>query len=126
MKLLLRLTAVVALAWAIFLLVLKQQAIAPADLSPQLRAVANGLGIANLVLAYVFWRGARQPANDRGAVYAAILLMVLKAANDLYELLALLPPAQAAISLADLVISVALLVGILEALPRTLKSPTAQ
>ncbi len=126
MKLLLRLTAAVALAWAVFLLALKQQAIPPAELSPQLRAVANGLGIANLVLAYVFWRGAGQPAAERGAVYAAILLMVLKAGNDLYELLALLPPAQAAFSLADLVISVALLVGILEALPRTLKSSKAE
>ncbi len=126
MTLLLRLTAAVAVAWAVFLLALKQQVIAPSELSPQLRAVANGLGIANLVLAYVFWRGARQPANNRGAVYAAILLMVLKAANDLYELLVLLPPGQAVISLADLVISVALLVGILEALPRTLRSPAAQ
>ncbi len=120
MSLLLRLTALLALAWAIVLLMLKGQVIGPHELTPQVRALANALGIANLALAYVFWHGARAPAASRGAVYAAIILLALKLANDLYELLALLPAREAAVSLADLVISLALLVGILEALPRTL------
>ena len=72
------------------------------------------------MLAYVFWDASRDPASHRSAVYAAIMLFGLKVANDLYELLLLLPANQAAISLADLVVSVALLVAILEALPRTL------
>ena len=119
MRVLLRLTAVVSLAWAL-LLGSKDRLIAADQLSPLARALANGLGLANLVLAYLFWYAARDPAANRGAVYGAIMLLVLKTANDLYELLALLPADQALVSLADLVLSVALLVGILEALPRML------
>ena len=120
MTTLLRITAILGIGWAIFLLGFKDQVIAAAELSPLTRAFANGLGIANLTLAYAFWHGARDPAANRGAVYTAIILLGLKIANDLHELLVLLPPHQAVISLADLVVSLALLVGILEALPRTL------
>ncbi len=118
MSVLLRLTALLALAWAVSLLVLKGQVIAPGELSPLVRALANGLGTANLAFAYLFWHAARDPAANRGAVYTALILLGLKLANDVYELLALLPPGEAVISLGDLVLSLALLVGILEALPR--------
>lgn len=117
---LLRIMAAVTFAWAVLLLGLKGQVIPAADLSPLARALANGLGIANLVLTFIFWSASRDPAAHRGVVYAAIMLAALKTANDLYELLVLLPPHQALVSLADLVFSVALLVGILEALPRML------
>jgi hypothetical protein len=117
---LLRLSAGVSLAWAVLLLALKDQTLSVEQLSPLARALANGLGIANLVLAYVFWYAARAPASNRGAVYGAIMLMVFKTANDLYEMLVLLPPDRALVSLADLVLSVGLLVGLLEALPRML------
>ncbi len=118
MSVLLRIAASVSLAWAALLLGLKDQLIAAEQLSPSPRAFANGLGIANVVLAFVFWHAAGAPAQNRSAVYGAIMLMALRTANDLYELLVLLPPNQALVSLADLVFSVALLVGILEALPR--------
>lgn len=118
MSLLLRLTALLALAWAVVLLPLKGQVIAPGELSPLVHALANGLGSANLAFACLFWYGARDPAANRGAVYTAIILLGLKLANDVYELLVLLPAGEAVISLADLVLSLALLVGILEALPR--------
>ena len=121
MSLLLRLTALLTLAWAVFLLTLKGY-VAPEDLSPQVRAFANGLAVANVALAYVFWHGARDPAANRGAVYGAIILLALRLANDLYELLVLLPARGATISLADLVITLALLVGILEALPQMAKT----
>jgi hypothetical protein len=117
---LLRIAAVVSLAWAVVLLALKDRLFGTAGMPPLGRAFANGLGITQLVLAYVFWYAARAPATQRGAVYAAIIWMALRTANDLYQLLVLLPPDQALISLADLVLSVALLVGILEALPRML------
>ncbi len=120
MSVLLRIAAGVSLLWAVTLLGLKDHLIAAEQLSPIVRALANGLGIANLVLACLFWYAARAPAAYRGVVYGAIMLLVLRTANDLYELLVLLPGDRALVSLADLVVSVALLVGILEALPRML------
>lgn len=122
---LLRITGILGLGWAVLLLLFKDQVITAEQLSPLVRALANGLGIANLVLAYVFWRAAGDPAANRSAVYAAIILLALKVANDLYELLVLLPASQATVSLVDLVASLALLVGILEALPRTLAAGRA-
>jgi hypothetical protein len=119
-SLLLRLTAVLSLGWTILLLGRKELLVGAGLLSPLVRALANALGIANLVLAYVFWTAAREPAANRRTVYAAIALLGLKVATDLYGLLVLLPPSQAVVSLADLVVSVALLVGVLEALPRIL------
>jgi len=122
MSMLLRLTALLVVAWAVVLLALQWYIIASEQLSPQVRALANGLAVANLALAYVFWHGARDPAANRAAVYGAITLLALKLVNDLYGLLVLLPARWAAISLADLVISLAFLVGILEALPRMVKA----
>ena len=120
MSVLLRITAGVSFLWAVTLLGLKDHLIAADQLSPITRALANGLGIAQLVLACVFWYAALAPAAYRGVVYGAITLLALRTANDLYELLVLLPGDRALVSLADLVVSVALLVGILEALPRML------
>jgi len=119
-RVLLRIAAGVSLVWAVILLLLKGELLGAGALPPLGRAFANGLGIAHLVFAYLFWYAAIAPVANRGALYAAIMLMALRTANDLYQLLVLLPPDQALISLADLVISVALLVGILESLPRVL------
>ena len=120
MSFLLRLTAILSLCWTILLLGRKELVVGVALLSPPVRAMANALGIANLVLAYVFWTAARKPAANRGTVYGAIALLAIKVATDSYDLLVLLPPSQAMVSLADLVLSLALLVGMLEALPRIL------
>ena len=120
MSLLLRLTAILSLVWTILLLGYKELVVGVALLSPLVRALANALGIANLVLAYVFWTAAREPAANRHTVYGAIALLAIKVATDSYDLLVLLPPSPAMVSLADLVLSLALLVGILEALPRIL------
>lgn len=120
MRVLLRLAALVSLAWAVLLLGLKAYVMPGHELGPLTQALANGLGITRLVLAYIFWSAAQAPAAHRRAIYAAIALMALSTANDLYQLLVLLPPTQALVSLADLVLSVGLLVGILEALPRVL------
>lgn len=125
LSLLLRITAVVSLAWAVLLLTSPNVASGMGPIPPVQRALANGLAIANVVFAYLFWYAAARPSANRGAIYAALLLLVLRVANDLYELLVLLPGQQALVSLADLVVSVALLVGILEALPRLLRGQSA-
>ncbi len=117
---LLRIAAVVSLVWGLALLMLKRPLFGAAATVPVAAAFANGLAIANVAFAYMFWYAAVAPAVNRGAIYGAILLMALRTSNDLYQLLVLLPPDQALLSLADLVISVGLLVGILEALPRLL------
>ncbi len=119
MSVLLRVMAALSLLWALMLLGFKDRVIDAQQLSPLACALANGLGAAHLVLAYVFWYGARAPAVHRGAIYAAVMLLVTKTANDLYGVLVLLPPGLALVSLLDLVVSVALLVSILESLPRT-------
>lgn len=123
MSVLLRVMAALSLLWALMLLGFKDRWIDAQQLSPLGRGLANGLGGAHLALAYVFWRGARAPAVHRGAIYGAVILLVSKTANDLYGLLVLLPPGLALVSLLDLVISIALLVSILEALPRTFAAP---
>jgi hypothetical protein len=117
---LLRIAAAVSMAWALALLLMKKPLFGVVAVPPLAAAFTNGLAIANMVFAYMFWYAAGAPAVNRGAIYGAIMLMALRTANDLYQLLVLLPPDQALLSLADLVISVALLVGILEALPRLL------
>jgi hypothetical protein len=119
-SILLRAIAVLSLAWAVLFLCFKERFAATGEMPSLMRALANGLGVANLVLAFVFWQAAGDPAANRGVVYGAIMLSALKTANDLYDLLVLLPPDRALVSLGDLVLSVALLVGILEALPKTL------
>ena len=123
MSVLLRVMAAFSLLWALIFLGFKDRLIDGQQLSPLARALANGLGAAYLVLAYVFWHGARAPAVHRGAIYGAVILLVSKTANDLYGLLVLLPPGLALVSLLDLVVSVALLVSLLESLPRTFAAP---
>jgi hypothetical protein len=117
---LLKVTAVVSLLWAVLLLAFKELAFPPNDLTPLVRALANGLGTASGALAFLFWYAASDPPAHRDAVYTAIVLQLGKALNDVYEVLRLLPPEQALVSLLDLFVSVALLAALLEALPRTL------
>lgn len=121
MGILLRLTALTCLLWAAVLLGLKDRWISPEQLTAVARALANGLGLTQLVLAYLFWNAAKAPALYRETIYGAIFLLAAKTANDLYEVLLLLPASEALASVVDLIVSVALLVGILEALPRTLR-----
>jgi hypothetical protein len=120
---LLRVMAALSLMWALLFVGCKDRLLDVEQLSPLVRALANGLGAAHVALACVFWHGARAPTVHRGAIYGALILLVSKTANDLYGLLVLLPPGLALLSLLDLVISVALLVAVLEALPRTFAAP---
>lgn len=119
MTTLLRIAAAVSLAWAVMLLAFKVPVLGTSYAMPVARGLGNALAITHLALAFCFLYAARDPVTHRAGVYTAILLMALKMTNDVYELLILLPADQALISLADLVLSVGLLVGLLEALPRT-------
>jgi hypothetical protein len=122
-RVLLRIMAVFSLLWAFIFLCFTDRVVDAPQLSSVARMLANGLGAAHLVLAYMFWYGSRAPAVHRGAIYGAVMLLASKAANDLYGLLVVLPPGQALVSLLDLVVSIALLVSVLESLPRTLAAP---
>jgi hypothetical protein len=117
---LLRLTALLSLIWAIVLFGRKELLVGVVGQSSLGRVLANAVGIANLGLAYLFWTAAWAPAAHCGVIFGAIAVLGLKVASDLYGLLVLLPPRLAVVSLADLVVSLALLVGLLEALPRVL------
>jgi len=117
---LLLLAGAVSLAWAVVLLVFQTAYLGHAPVLPVTASLAHNLAIAQFVLGALFLYAARDPAANRGAIYAGILLSGLKMINDGYDVVVLLPPDQALFSLADLVLSVGLCVGLLEALPRTI------
>ena len=125
MSTLLRLSALSCVLWAVCLLLFKDFVIAADQLTPVARGLANGLGISQVVLAYFFLSAARAPVENRVTIQAAIALMAIRTVNDLYEIIILLPPMEALGSVLDLIMSVALLVGLLESLPRTFR-PTRE
>jgi len=120
--LLLRLTAVFSVLWAVLLIGCKQAVFGAQPLSWLAATLANGVAAAYAVLGWLFWRAARHPAAHRGSIYAAIGMFILKWAFDTYGVLLALSPDPAMISLADLIISISLLVGILESLPKMLSA----
>lgn len=120
MSLFLRITAVVSLLWALLLVPGQQIYLVGERATPLHHALANGLGIASVVFAFMFWRAAADPPHERTVIYGAMMLLAFKIANDLYELLALLQGPEAFPSMLDLIASLALLVGVLQSLPATL------
>ncbi len=120
MSLLLRITAVISLLWAVLLVAGRQVYLMGERATPLHHALANGLAIASVVFALMFWRAAADPPRERTVVYGAIALLALKVANDLYELLALLQGPEAFPSALDMIASLALLVGVVQSLPATL------
>lgn len=120
-NILLRIAAFYSLAWA---LVLAVPAWLPFDVqkpSVEMRSMANGLVIANLALAYLFNRAAADPPAHRGALYVALLVFGLRGAVGTYEVLYLLDGTAAVMRLTDMVLSLALFIGLLNALPGTLQ-----
>ncbi len=121
MTILLRIAAVYSLAWAIGLAV---PAMLPFDVgaaTPELRSMANGLAIANLALAYLCNRAAGDPLGHRAIVYGALLVFGLRGLVGTYEVLYLLNGPAAVPRLVDMVLSLALFVAMLNALPGTLQ-----
>ena len=122
---LLRTTAIASLLWAVGLVVAPAYLVLEEQLTPLAKAFANGQAAAGVVFAFAFWRAAGETPANRTVIYSAILLLVFKTAADLYGVLELLDGVAALLSLADLVVCVALSVGLIESLPRALR-PDAQ
>jgi hypothetical protein len=118
---LLRIAAAYSLTWA---LALAHPAWLPFDLEPpgpQMRSMANGLAIANLAMAYLFHRAAADPQGQRSILYGALLIFGLRGVMGTYEVLYLLDGPAAVLRLIDMVLSLALFIGLLNALPGTLQ-----
>ncbi len=116
---LLRICAAQALAWA-GLLFLGPHWLASGPVDPLARTFGYAWASAQVVLAVLFLRGARAPVGHLHLVVAAIGLTASRVVVDLVGLLGPLPPEPGVYFVADLLVAFALLVGLLEALPRTL------
>jgi hypothetical protein len=87
------------------------------ELSPLGTAFGYRLAGASLGLGLLFGIACTNPLRHLGAISAGLALLAVRVVAALIEVLGLLPGTVALFSLADLVVSVALFVGILEALP---------
>lgn len=117
MTTLLRIAAVYSLAWAIALAHPAWLAFGAGMPTAEIRSLAHGLAIANLAFAYLCKRAASDPAGERGIFYGALLLFGLRGVVGTYEVLYLLDGPPAVVRLFDMVFSLALFVGMLNALP---------
>lgn len=116
---LLRISAAQALAWAVLLLAAPQW-VAGGPPDPLALTLGHDWAAAQLVLAGLFYWAARNPAANLPIIVAAIVTTAGRVVVDLVGLLGPLPPAPGVFFVADLLLGFALLVGLLEALPRTL------
>lgn len=85
-----------------------------------LRFAIHALVAGEAVLAFLFLRASTHPQQHLPVLAGAGALLVARSANDLYGVLNL-PPSVALAALVDLVVSVALFVALLRALPGTLE-----
>jgi hypothetical protein len=120
-KILLRVAAVYSFAWAIVLAFPAWLSFGARAPSPEIIAFAHGLAIANLGLAYLFFRAAIEPAAHRAILYSALAIFGLRGVVGTYEVLFVLDGPPAMLRLIDFVLSLALFVGILNSLPETLQ-----
>ena len=118
---LLRIAAVYSLAWAIGLACPALVPFATPVPTPEMRALANGLAIANLAFAYILNRAAAAPPDHRAIIYGAMILFGLRGVVGTYEVLYLIEGPAAVPQLIDMVLSVALFAALLNALPGTLQ-----
>ena len=121
MTILLRIAAVYSLAWAIGLAFPAGLPFDGGAVTPEMRSMANGLAIANLTFAYLFNRAAADPLGHRGILYGALLVFGLRGLVGTWEVLYLLNGPAAVPRLIDFVLSLALFVAMLNALPGTLQ-----
>jgi len=117
----LRIAAVFALLRAVGIYFFKATVLGPLAISPLSIALANGVAVANLGFAFLFWRAGANPAAERSGMYTALLVTGLRAVSGTYEVLYLLEGNAAVITLIDMVACIALFVGILNTLPATLR-----
>jgi len=120
-NILLRVAAVYSLAWAVALAFPRSLSFGAGPPTPDISSLEHGLAIANLGLAYLFYRASAQPAAHRAVLYAALIIFGLRGTVGTYEVLYVLDGTPAMIRLIDFVLSLALFVGILNSLPKTLQ-----
>jgi heme A synthase len=121
----LRITAIIFFGWSIFLGFVPFGAAASLG-QPVARALANSLAVANFGFAYLFWRAAANPRAERSAIYTALIVLGLRAALGTYEVLYVLDGTAALVGLVDMVICLALFVGVINTLPATLRSDSVE
>ena len=125
MNILLRIAAAYSLAWAVALAVPAWLSFGSGTPTAEITSLAHGLAIANLGLAYAFYRAAQNPPAHRAVLYSALLIFGLRGVIGTYEVLYVLEGTPAMIRLVDFVLSLALFVGMLNALPQTLQASEA-
>ena len=121
MEILLRIAAGCSAAWAIGLAF---PGLLPGHFGPfvpDMRSMASGLASANIALAFMFYRASSNPPAHRPVLYAALMLFGLRGLLGTYEVLYVLEGPPAVLRLADMVLSLALFVGLLNSLPATLQ-----
>lgn len=116
---LLRISAALALIWSALLLTAPSW-LAGGAIDPLALTLGHGWAAAQIVLACLFLWAARDPQAHVAIVIAAIATTAGHVLVDLVGLLGSLPPAPGVFFVADLLVAFALLVGLLEALPRSL------
>ncbi|OFV89476.1 MAG: hypothetical protein A3J75_00095 [Acidobacteria bacterium RBG_16_68_9] len=121
MSVFLRITAGLSLCWAVMLLVFTPTVLAHLVDERLAVSLASSLAISHVGLAFAFWRGARNPSAERTVIYAALLVVGLRAAKSTYETLYVLEGRPAVLSLIEMVTCIALFVAILNALPEALR-----
>lgn len=125
MSIFLRITAVIFLGWSVLL---GLQPFGATTLLGQSvpKALATELAVANLGFAYLFWRAAANPPGERSAIYTALIVLGLRAALGTYDVLYVLEGVPALVGLIDMVTCLALLVGVINTLPATLRESRPQ
>lgn len=117
MRLWLAISGALFMAWAAGLL-LSPLTLLSAEQVAEHAVLISWVAVAQVVLAVLAGWSATNPRSRRAGIYTTIAALLVKWVVDTYGVLVALPPQQAALTLADLILSVALLVGTLEALPR--------
>ncbi len=114
----LRIAAFYSLGWAVVLAFPALLPVPPGDAA--VRSLELAVMGANLAFALLFWRAAAAPADARPTLYAALLVVGLRAGFGTYEVLYTLEGPTAVIRLIDMVFSLALFVGMVNSLPGVL------
>ena len=123
MSILLRIAAIYSLAWSVGLVWSDLwPAMSPAA-GPEAHSLALAQAVANLAYALLFWAAAGNPGGYRLVLYVALLVFGLRAVIGTWEVLYTLEGGPAVARLFDMVASLALFVGILNALPGALAAP---
>lgn len=122
-SLLLRIAAVLAVLRALGFGFCKPVVLGKLAEEPLASAMATGLAVSNLGFAFVFWRAAANPAGERTALYASMLVTGLRGATAVYDVLYLLDGHGAVISLIDMIANVTLFVGMVNSLAGVLRGP---